>query len=287
MVRKLSIMIISIFFLAFLLDGFAEARRMGGGRSFGSRPSYQKNAAPQKQTNQAQPQQGVAGRPGGLFGGMLGGMLMGGLIGSLLFGGGMGGLGGPGLLDILLIGGGLFLLFRYLKSRRAAAQNAGGMAYQAGGYQTHDRDMGGTSWGGLASGREDAGVAAPAIPAGFDADEFLKGAKAAYNRLQDSWNKRDLEDIRQFTSPEVWEEIKRQAMEEPDGGKTEIVLINAKLLEVNSEGDDTVASVYFDVLMRESAEEQRPKQVREVWHFSKKEGSDSFWRLEGIQQMEG
>jgi predicted lipid-binding transport protein (Tim44 family) len=289
MLRKLSIMIISIFFLAFLLDGLAEARRMGGGRSFGSRPSYQRNAAPQKQQNQAQPQQGVAGRPGGLFGGfggMMGGMLMGGLLGSLLFGGGMGGLGGPGLLDILLIGGGLFFLFRYLKSRRTAAQNAGGMSYQAGGYQPQDRNLPGTSWGGMASGREDAAVTAPQIPPGFNVDEFLKGAKAAYNRLQDSWNKRDLEDIRQFTSSEVWEEINRQAAEEPAGAKTEIVLINAKLLEVNSEGDETIASVYFDVLMRESAEEQRPKQVREVWHFSKKEAPGSFWRLEGIQQME-
>lgn len=291
MLRKLSIAVIGIFLLAFLLDGLAEARRIGGGRSFGSRPSYQnKPAAPQRQPNQVQPQQGVAGRPGGLFGGfggMMGGMLMGGLLGSLLFGGGMRGFGGPGLLDILVIGGGLFLLFRYLKSRRTAAQNAGGMSYQGGGYQTHDRDIGGTSWGGLASGREDAAVTAPpAIPAGFDVDEFLKGAKAAYNRLQDSWNKRDLEDIRQFTSPEVWEEVSRQAMEEPAGNKTEIVLINAKLLEVKSETDETIGSVYFDVLMRESAEEQRPKQVREVWHFSKKEGHDSFWRLEGIQQME-
>jgi len=288
MLRKLSITIIGIFLLAFLLDGLAEARRVGGGRSFGSRPSYQnKSVAPQKQTNPAQPQQGVAGRPGGLFGGfggMMGGMLMGGLLGSLLFGGGMRGFGGPGLLDILVIGGGLFLLFRYLKSRRTAAQE-GGMAYQGGGYQPQDRSAPGTGWGGVAS-REDAAVTAQVIPPGFDVEDFLKGAKAAYNRLQDSWNKRDLEDIRQFTSREVWEEIKRQAEEEPADSKTEIVLVNAKLLEVNSEGDETIASVYFDVLMRESAEEQRPKQVREVWHFSKKEAPGSFWKLEGIQQME-
>ncbi|RJR49264.1 MAG: Tim44 domain-containing protein [Desulfobacteraceae bacterium] len=288
MVRKISIMIIGISLMAFFFDGLAEARRMGGGRSFGSRPSYQnRSVAPQKQTNQAQPQQGAAGRPGGLFGGlggMMGGMLMGGLLGSLLFGGGMRGFGGPGLLDILVIGGGLFLLFRYLKSRRTASQEAGGMSFQGGGYQPQERSMPGSSWGGAAS-KEDA-VTAQAIPAGFDAEDFLKGAKAAYNRLQDSWNKRDLEDIRQFTSPEVWEEINRQAMDEPAGGKTEIVLVNAKLLEVKSEGDETIASVYFDVLMRESAEEQRPKQVREVWHFSKEEAPGSFWKLEGIQQME-
>ena len=43
----------------------------------------------------------------------------------------------------------------------------------------------------------------------------MKGAKAVYTRLQNSWDKRDLEDIRHFTSKEVWEEINRQAQEDP------------------------------------------------------------------------
>ena len=130
-------------------------------------------------------------------------------------------------------------------------------------------------------------VAAPRIPPGFDQDEFMKGARAAYTRLQDSWNKRDMEDIRQFTSPEVFEEIRRQALEDPGPGKTEIVLVKAQLLEVDDVGPETVASVYFDVLMRERPEEERPKQVREVWHFSRKNNvAKSFWRLEGIQQLE-
>jgi predicted lipid-binding transport protein (Tim44 family) len=291
MLRKLSILIISMFFLAFLLDGLAEAGRLGGGRSFGSRPSYQRSyqrpAAPQQQPSQTQPQQGVAGRPGGLFGGfggMLGGLLMGGLLGSLLFGGGMRGVAGPGLLDILVIAGGLYLLFRYMRSRRTAAQDAGATYYEAGVPPAYDREKTGTAWGGISRAEE---AAVPRIPPDFKVDEFMKGAKAAYNRLQDSWNRRDLEDIRQFTSPEIWEEINRQALAEPAPGKTEILLINAKLLEVSSEGEDTVASVYFDVLMRETPEEERPKQVREVWHFSRKANMPgSFWRLEGIQQME-
>jgi predicted lipid-binding transport protein (Tim44 family) len=291
MMRKLCIFTISIFFLAFLLDGLAEAGRMGGGKSFGSKPSYQRSApapTPQRDARQtqSQPQQGV-GRPGGLFGGfggMLGGMLMGGLLGSLLFGG-MRGWGGPGLLDILIIGGGLFLLFRYLRARRAATQSAGPMAFESGGYQSVEREPVGSPWGGMSAQRDE--ERAPKIPAGFDVEEFLKGARAAYNRLQDSWNKRDLEDIRQFTSPEVWEELKRQAKEDPSGGKTEIVLVKSQLLEVNTTGGEAVASVYFDVLMRENPDEERPKQVRELWHFSKADGvKDSFWRLEGIQQLE-
>lgn len=295
MLRKLCVFTISVFFLAFLLDGLAEAGRMGGGRSFGSKPSYQRSApapTPQRDARpaQSQPQQGMA-RPGGLFGGfggMLGGMVMGGLLGSLLFGGGMRGFGGgPGLLDILIIGGGLFLLFRYLRARRAASQSAGPMAFESTGYQDRGRETAGSPWGGVSAGREEISEPAPKIPRGFDVDEFMKGARAAYNRLQDSWNKRDLEDIRQFTSPEVWAEVKRQAVEDPAGRKTEIVLVKAQLLEANTSGGETVASVYFDVLMRENPDEERPKQVREVWHFSRNDAvKDSFWRLEGIQQLE-
>ncbi|MEW6665634.1 MAG: Tim44-like domain-containing protein [Thermodesulfobacteriota bacterium] len=297
MMKKKSLFLLaSVFLLCFVLEGISEARRAGGGRSFGSRPSYQRSydkpAAPQRDA--ARPQQGPVQNPAsrGLFGGlggMLGGFLMGGLVGSLLFGG-MGGFHGPGLLDILVIGGGLFLLFRFLRARRAATQAAGPMSFEGTGTGPY-LDGGGTStrpsWG-TAYGQDLTREESGSIPAGFDVSEFLAGAKAAYNRIQESWDKRDLEDIRQFTSAEVWEEMRRQAQEDPTPGKTEIVLVKADVLEVKREGSDTVASVIFDVLMRESAAEKRPKQVREVWHFSHDESvPGSFWVLEGIQQLEG
>ena len=40
---------------------------------------------------------------------------------------------------------------------------------------------------------------------------FLKGAKAAYTRLQASWDARDMEDLRHFTSQEVFAEVEAQA----------------------------------------------------------------------------
>ncbi|MBN1106392.1 MAG: Tim44 domain-containing protein [Deltaproteobacteria bacterium] len=292
--------LVVVFVLGFLLllDGVADARRMGGGRSFGSRPNYQRSydrpAAPQRdaaQPGQVRPQQGSGQRTGGLFGGlggMMGGLVMGSLIGSLLFGGG--GFHGPGFLDILLIGGALFLLFRFLKARREATEAAGPMRFEGAGvdpYHGGSVDAGASRWGGLTSGTGPTLQDVPSIPPDFDVNEFLSGAKAAYNRLQDSWNRRDLDDIRHFTTPEVWEEIRRQAEEDPAPTRTEILLVKARLIEVKSAGEETLASVYFDVLMRESPDEERPKQVREVWHFSRK-GSEakSFWTLEGIQQLE-
>ncbi len=131
--RSLAVLFV-VFTLCFfyLFQEAAEAARMGGGRSFGSKPSYQRSApapSPSPTSPQSQPglsQQnpmGASSPMGGRWGGMLGGLVMGGLIGSLLFGGGHG-FGGPGLMDILLLGGGLFLLMRYLRSRKTAAQSA-------------------------------------------------------------------------------------------------------------------------------------------------------------------
>jgi predicted lipid-binding transport protein (Tim44 family) len=219
----------------------------------------------------------------GRWGGMLGGMLMGGLIGSMLFGGGYG--SGPGLLDLLVIGGGLFLLFRFLRARRMAAE-----APSAGGAISFDR---GPSQGWGSSGYDptteapSAAAEQPVLPPGFDAAEFLKGAKVMYTRLQASWDKRDLDDIRQFTSAEVFAEIRAQAQADPTPGRTELLLINPRLVEVRETDGRTVAAVLYDVMMRENRDEMA-KQVRELWHFSREAGKPSaFWVLEGIQQVEG
>ncbi len=288
MPKKTRLWTLMIFSLALALFYFwqdtAEAARMGGGRSFGSRPSYQRSApAPSQNTTTSTGQTArQPGTPSGPFagrGGMLGGLLMGGLIGSLLFGGGF---SGPGLMDLLLVGGGLFLLMRFLRARRMAAQSplGGAPAFERGSDQ---------AWGSAGyspSTGPSAELQPPSLPPGFDAQEFLKGANAIYVRLQAAWDRRDLEDIRQFASDEVFTEIYHQAQEDPRPGKTELLLINPSILEVRDVDDRTVASVLYDVMLREN-EAEVSKQVRELWHFSRQRGNaSSFWLLEGIQQVQ-
>lgn len=267
----------------------AEARRMGGGRSFGSRPIYQRSApspsrqpatSPTKPGQTAQQPAGATPSPMGRWGGMLGGLFMGGLIGSLLFGGGF---RGPGLLDLLLVGGGLFLLFRFLRARRMAAASSstgGAMPFEHGSAPAWGRTGYTPSEEPAAAGRK------PVLPPGFDADEFLKGVKAIYVRLQAAWDKRDIEDIRSFTSAEVFTEIQQQAKDDPTPGKTELLLIEPSILEVQDAGKQMIVSVLYDVMLREN-EDELSKQVRELWHFSRdRDNPESFWTLEGIQQVE-
>ena len=122
------------------------------------------------------------------------------------------------------------------------------------------------------------------MPADFDAEEFLRGAKMAYNRLQAAWDSRDLNDIAQFASPAVMDAVRQQLAEEAEPSKTEILLVNAQLLSVVNEDKEQRAQVYFDVLMRERPDQPTPSNVREIWHFVR-ELDGGTWKLDGIQQV--
>ena len=288
--KKMVVFLISILIFTFFLDfeHQALAKRFGGGRSFGSRPSYSRSYSKRipskpyinKSYATSRGQRTTFPRSG--LWGLLGGLAMGGLLGSLFFGGPF---HGPNLLDLLIIGGVIFFIFRFMRSKKPVEEpSISSYAGTRQGASTHSE----TAWDNLRTGpgRQVSSEPGIDIPDGFDEQEFLKGAKAAFLRLQDSWDKRDLEDIKQFTSPEVFAFIKAQAEEDPHPGKTEILLVNARLLEVREEGEMTIASVYFDVLMREEAEQRTPQQVREVWHFSRRTNDPkSTWILEGIQQL--
>ena len=125
---------------------------------------------------------------------------------------------------------------------------------------------------------------ASAVPADFNQEEFLRGAKMAYTRLQESWDRRDLDDIAQFASPAVMDAVRQQLAEETEPSKTEILLVNAQLLSVVNEDKEQRAQVYFDVLMRERPDQPTPSNVREIWHFVR-ELDGGTWKLDGIQQV--
>lgn len=282
-------------FLWTLWADVADAARFGGGKSFGSRPSY-KRSAPAPSRSYATPQRAPGSMSGGAiprsplsspmrsWGGMLGGLLMGGLLGSLLFGGAHA-WGGPSLLDLLVIGGGLFLLFRFFKARRLATSSAAGF-HRTGGDPWAAAEAGagrgGNSGFGAASASKPSGSR---VPPDFDPQEFMEKAKALYVQLQEAWDRRDLQAIRPLVSPEVFEEIQHQAQEDAQPSRTHLLWINPELLEVRELDGHTVASVLFDVMMRETDQEMA-KQVRELWHF-RRQGTAHAWIVEGLQQVAG
>jgi len=307
-VVKATGVVLAVFLLLVASVDFASAKRLGGGNSIGNRQSFSQTTRPDmgapsgsfgSQQSAPRPSpMGTATPGGGLFsrpglGGMLGGLLVGGLVGSLFSGGhGMGG-GGVGLLDLILIGGGLFLLFKFLRSHRAATEAGPSLART---YEAEPRepspspmeDAARSGWANLGTSPTPgaAASAGPEIPAGFDVNDFLTGAKTLFARLQRSWSARDLADIAAFATPAFMEDVRKQAAEDPTPTPTDVLLVDAKLLEVRKQGQVTIASAYFDTLLREDPKAGQPEQVREVWHFVRREDTPGdTWRLDAIQQL--
>jgi predicted lipid-binding transport protein (Tim44 family) len=298
--------------LALTLGGIsdADAKRFGGGSSFGSRPSYnapyQRSVTPPtRSANQQQPtapnqaaKPGWAGRSGLM--GMLGGLALGGLLGSMFHGGGFQGIN---FMDMLIFGGIAFLLYKWFVAKKSGATQSPAYNrtadHSSPGYHPHqetqvepagfntdilfkkDKDTGVYSQ----PLQQDAGFVTAVIPKDFDQQGFLTGAKIAFANLQKAWDARDLAEIRGLTTDKVFAEIQDQLKASNAENHTEILKLEAELLEVREVGSELQATVLFDSIMRESADAQT-EQVREVWHFIKPKVSiQPKWYLDGIQQL--
>jgi len=291
--------------------GEAYAARLGGGKSFGSRPSYStpysrpsgaSPASPSYQPSAAaqhnQAARSALGNRGGMMG-MLGGLALGGLLGAMFFGGAFEGIN---FMDILLFAGVAFLLFKLFAGRRQGnvGQAAGnGPAYRGpvdtDNGQVYQRSaVGGSGRPGfntdLLFNRAGAATGfkpSPAAwPADFDAASFLKGAKTAYAHLQQAWDQGDLAELRGLCTDQVFAELHEQIRQRSGENRTELLKVEAEILEVSDVGGDREATVLFDVILRESAG-QPPTPTREVWHFTRARASKQpTWFLDGIQQLD-
>ena len=125
----------------------------------------------------------------------------------------------------------------------------------------------------------------PAVPGVFDSATFLIYAKASFVRMQAAWDKADTDDLRKFTTPQVFAELEVQIQgRAPTTDNTEVVAIDAVLLGVEAIGPDHLASVKFDGMIKPSPD--APAQpFSEVWNMSKPLGHSSGWVLAGIQQL--
>ncbi len=291
----------------------ADAKRVGGARSSGAQRSVTNAppaSAPAKpgqtsQMNQAQPAApaapaaapaGVPPQPAsGLARGapMLGGLAIGGLLGSM-FSGGLGGIGGM-LMTALLVGalvfGGIFLFRMFAQKRGEPVQRP--LQYAAEGPRSSYPAMGNetvaapppSQLSGFDRGAEAAPVAAASVPAGFDVAGFVRGAKMNFIKLQVANDSGNVEELREFTTPEMLEELKKDIAER--GGarqQTDVVALNADLLEVVTEGVMHWASVRFSGTIRETPS-QAPEAFEEIWSLAKPVDGSTGWVLAGIQQM--
>ena len=251
----------------------ADARRLGGGRSVGAqrsvtpapaKPAPQQAAPkqnPQSQQPQAQPSRW------GMLGGILGGLALGGVLGYLFGGNGL-----AGLLMLALLAVAVVFVLRALARRRSE-----GRPVQLAG-------MGGETVQAPVQASAPASVPMSSggrVPAGFDTAGFLRAAKMNFIKLQMANDSGRLDEIREFTTPELFDELRTDIQA---GSHTDVVSLNADLLELANEKNNYWASVRFSGLVRETPTAE-PTGFEEVWNLVKPADGSSGWLLAGIQQM--
>lgn len=262
----------------------ADARRLGGGGSFGKqRPSItQQQAAPKAPVQQQQPAatSAPAQQPSAAskWLGPLAGLALGAGLASLFLNNGFaGGLAGI-LLIMALVAAAIFVV-RMLRAKTAGAPIQYAGAGAQGGMQPSAAPM----FGGGAAPNSVAATTSR-WPAGFDADQFARHARLNFVDMQAAHDRKDLTAMRDFLTPELYKEIEADMQASGNAPqKTEVVTLNAEVLDVVTEGGLYVVSVRFSGLIREAAD-QEPQEFGEIWHLEKPVSGRSGWLVSGIQQ---
>ena len=267
--------------------GDAEAARLGGSKSVGmQRQSLAPRPASPAQAAPAAPSAPVgapAATPKRNWLGPLAGLAAGLGIAALLSKFGMG-AGMANMLMIALLAMAAVFVFKWLSRRNAsAAQPAGSLQYAGGSCSAMTPPPQATpSFGSSATA---ATIPAQRIPADFDTTAFLRIAKLNFVRLQASNDAKNLDDIREFVSPELFAEIKMQMDERGNvPQQTDVVTLNADLLEVTTESNRHIASVHFSGTIREIVSAAAAP-FDEIWNLSKPVDGNQGWVVAGIQQL--
>ena len=260
----------------------ADAARLGGARSSGVQRSVpkapptatpakpaQQQAAPNQAAPAAQPQ----AQPSGLarWMPMLGGLALGGLLGYLFAGNGLG-----GILLLVLLAVGAVLLFRMFARR--GAQSPQPIQYAGMNQATTMAPPPAQAPGAVMP-------SAARFPGGFDAASFLRGAKTNFVKLQLANDQGKLDEIREFTTDEMFEALERDVIgRRGSGQQTDIESLDAQVVDFATEGEQHWVSVRFSGRVREAAE-TAPVDFAEMWNLVKPADGSSGWLLAGIQQM--
>ena len=305
------IMFMAVMFLSISVLELSAQARVGGSRSIGSRgtrsysaPASQPSQSipPRQQTAPTAspiPQQQSGGFMRNMAGGVLGG-IAGGMLGGMLFrslgmaGGGMGGGGGIGMFEILLLAGIGYLIYRFIKNKRAAAAPAevyqGGNVLPISNAYSGDQPTNQDVETGLGHIRQ--------MDSSFDEQRFNDTAMDLFFKIQGSWMNRDLAPVAGHLTDEMkrilQEDLDRLLRDKQINRLENIAVRNVEPVEAWQEsGQDYITALIYANLLDYTTDDTsgavvsgsktEPVKFEEYWTFTRPVGNNP-WRLSGINQ---
>lgn len=283
MKRILSFVIIALLGLPLVTVDAEAASRLGGGRNLGMQrsmpaprkaapaaPAQQQQAAPATPTPQPQP----SGLSKWL--GPLAGLALGAGLAALFLNNGLPGLL-AGLLMIGILVAAVVFAARFLLRGRIAQpplQYAG----VPGAAEPPTAELPG------GAGAQSVMATTSRWPADFDAVGFVRHARLNFVKLQEAHDKNDLSTMREFLTPDLYREIEAEIHAAGDAPRaTEVVTLEAEVLDVADEAGSFVVSVGFSGLIRDTVGDAA-EPFSETWHLVKPRVGRSGWLVAGIQQ---
>ncbi|MGB6155716.1 MAG: TIM44-like domain-containing protein [Castellaniella sp.] len=306
-------LMLSVALMMLAVTSDAQARRMGGGLNFGRQST---NVTQQRQavtpsatstTTQRAATTSAASTTAAKSGmsrwlGPLAGIAAGLGIAALLSSLGLSGALLEFLSSALLIGLVIFavmFLVRRLRGAQSPLASAGAGQGGASYRQSASQGSQAPAWGSTSGSSAPAASASAApviqavpsvdapdpswfVPADFDIPAFLVQAKQQFTRVQTLWDAGDREALKALLTDDLLAEITPRLPQPDESNHTEIVLLNAELLGIETVAGGHLASVRYSGMLRE-AEGAEAFRMEEVWNLYKADGEG--WLLAGIQQL--
>ncbi|HHF3094722.1 TPA: Tim44 domain-containing protein [Vibrio diabolicus] len=289
MKRLFSIVALLMFTVA--VTPIAEAKKFGGGKSFGK--SYKTAPAPKQQqqnTNTVgKDQTAKSSSKKGLMGGLLGGLLAGGLL-AAFFGGAFEGIQ---FMDILIIGLIAFVIFKLMRGMLGAKQGSmnqhrqqpafGGNAskFEQPNMQNFEQQPN-TNNGGFGGFGAQTDVPHN-YPPGFDQAAFINGSREHYRILQGAWNHNQLETIEEYVSPSLFEDLKAERAKLDGEQHTDVMYVDAEIVRADYDANKAQLSLQFSGRYRDTVEGVE-EEIEDIWHLERDlTVPNEPWLIVGIQ----
>ncbi|SEG67315.1 Tim44 domain-containing protein [Vibrio hangzhouensis] len=287
---------VALLVLAVAVNPVAEAKKFGGGKSFGK--SFKTAPAPKQQqqntnTISRQDQTKAGSTKKGLMGGLLGGLLAGGLL-AAFFGGAFEGIN---FMDILILGLIAFVIFKFMRGMLGAKQGSmnqqrqqpafGGnnprsqFDQQQSNFQSFEQPQPGATAGGFGSaGHSDV---PHNYPPGFDQAAFVNGAREHYRILQGAWNHNELHTIEEYVSPSLLQDLITERAKLEGEQHTDVMYVDAEIVRADYDANKAQLSLQFSGRYRDAIENIE-EDIEDIWHLERDlTVANAPWLIVGIQ----
>ena len=297
----------------------ADAKRLGAGKPAGMQRAAPTNATPQNAPANTAAAPGNAAAPGaaaaatpkrnwmGPLAGLAAGLGIAALFSHLGMGAGLANFVMIALLAVVAVVAVRFIMARMRGGASSGPQLAGaaaGAGGASGGWQPQpaatpinlSRSTLDTApalpaastlaGAGAASTAATATPTAPVLPGGMDAADFERLAKMVFIRLQAANDAGDQNDLRRFTTPEMFGVVQQELLDRKvSTQRTDVVKLDARVIERLTEDGQQIVSVRFWGLIREQ-EAAPAEEFDEIWHLVRPLDDSREWAIAGIQQSQ-